>query len=167
MKPSETASPTGLNRLNGLLAWWDVSRLIGVSGMEAHAKRFQIVLDLNKLFNEAFSSQALALSAANEQLARSLQELLSARQPPELMTAQSSLLTALMENLATQTRVWAELTQKFYEACSGVTCETPSETGRCTGRSEPVGKGAEMERPVRRPEPKVDRQTKHLDHAHS
>lgn len=166
MKASENRVPTGLDRVNSLLAWWDVPRLIGASGMEAHAERFRLVLDLTKFANEAFSSQAQALSAGNEQFGRALRELLSARQPPELMAAQSSLLTALMENLVAQTRLWAELTQKFYECCSAVTCEAASETGEHTRRPEPAVKGPETKRPERRSTPRVDQQSEHLDHAH-
>jgi len=91
MKASETSIPAGLDRIKGLMAWWGMPAVLEAGQIEAQAKRFQVLtVDLVRLFNEACSNQAQALSAANEQFARAFQDLLRARQPPELMAAQSS-----------------------------------------------------------------------------
>lgn len=130
MKAAETSVPTGLDRMNGLLAWWGVPNAFDGSEMQVRTKRFQVlVLDLNKLFNEASSSQARALSVANEQFTRALHEHLSARQPPELMAAQSRLVTGLMESLAVQTKTWAQLTQKLHDCCLAAAREAAAEAG--------------------------------------
>jgi hypothetical protein len=120
MTASESELRPGLNRINGLLAWWDAAHLIGVSGMEAQAKRLRTVVALNELFNEAGSRQAQALRTVNEQFARVLQELLNVRQPPELMSAQSNLVAVLMESLATQATIWAELSHKLCTYCASM-----------------------------------------------
>lgn len=149
MKASETSIPTGLERINGLLAWWGIPNLAEASGMEAQAKRFQVlVVDLNKLFSEASTRQAQALSAANEQFASALQELLGARQPSELMAAQSSLMTGLMESFAAQTRTWTELTQKLHDCCSATVREAVAEAGEHTSALGPIRSQAVAERPA-------------------
>jgi len=148
MKASES-TPTGLNRMNGLLAWWGIPDLVDASGMEARAKQFQVlVVDLNRLFSEASSSQARALSDANEQFARALQELLSARQPSELMAAQSNLVTGLMESFTAQTRAWTELTQKLHDCCSATVREAVAEAGERAGHSVPIGSQTGADQPA-------------------
>ncbi|MGE0333978.1 MAG: phasin family protein [Gammaproteobacteria bacterium] len=149
MKAADTSAPTGLDRLNGLLAWWGVPNAFDGSEIQAQTMRFQVlVLDLNKLFNEASSSQAQALSAANEQFTRALQELLSARQPPELMAAQSSLVTGLIESLAAQTGAWAELTQKLHGCFSAMVRGSAAEAGEHAGRPVPIKSQSDGERPA-------------------
>ena len=157
MKGSETSIPTGLDRITGLLVWWGMPNALETGEIEAQAKRFQILtVDLVKLFNEASSNQAQALFAANESFTRAFQDLLRARQPPELMAARSNLVIGLMESLAAQTKIWAELTQKLSDCCSTMIREGAVKAGEHAGRSEPIGKQAEAERPDRQPKPKVD-----------
>jgi hypothetical protein len=149
MKTSETSIPAGLERMNGLLAWWGIPDLAEASGMEAQAKRFQgLVVDLNRLFSEASSSQTQALSAANEQFASALQELLGARQPSDLMAAQSNLMTGLVESFAAQARNWAELTQKLHDCCSATVREAVAEAGAGASSFVPTGSQAVAERPA-------------------
>lgn len=156
MKESESGIPTGLDRITGLLAWWGTPLEAGQ--IEAQSERFQVlVVDLVKLFNEGSSNQAQALSAANERFTRAFQDLLTARQPPELMAAQSSLVIGLTESLAAQTKIWAELTQKLHDCCSTMIRESAVKAGEHADRSEPVGKQAEAERADRQSKPKVDR----------
>lgn len=147
MKTSESSILTGLDRMNGLLAWWGMPNVIDAGEIEARTKRFQVlVVDLSKLLSEASSSQAQALSAANEQFTRSLRELLGARQPPEFMAAQSDLVTGFMESLAAQTKAWAELTQKLHACCSAMTHEAAPETGRRPPGAVPAKSQSEAER---------------------
>jgi hypothetical protein len=159
MKASEEASiPAGLDRIKGLMSWWGMPSVLGAGQIEAQGQRFQgLVVDLVKLFNEASSNQAQALFAANEQFTRAFQDLLRAREPPELMAAQSSLVIGLMQSLAAQTKIWAELTQKLSDYCSTVAHKAVVEAGEHASRSEPAGKQAEAERPERPPKPKADR----------
>lgn len=149
MKSSESSIPMGLDRMNGLLAWWGIPNIIDASEMEARTKRFQVlVVDLNKLFSEASSTQAQAFSVANEQFTRDLQDLLSARQPSELMAAQSSLVTGLIGSLAAQTKAWAELTQKLHDCCSAMAHEAAPETGGRAAGPVPARSQSEAERPA-------------------
>jgi hypothetical protein len=159
MKASEeTSIPAGLDRIKGLMAWWGMPNVLEASQIEAQSERFQVlVVDLVKLFNEASSNQAQALFAANERFTRAFQDLLSARQPPELMAAQSSLVIGLTESLAAQTKIWAELTQNLSDYCSTMAHEAVVEAGEHAGRSEPAGKQPEAERPDRQSKPKVYR----------
>ena len=159
MKASEeTRIPAGLDRIKGLMSWWGMPNVLEAGQIEAQGKRFQgLVVDLVTLFNEASSNQAQALSASNERFTRAFQDLLRAREPPELMAAQSSLVIGLMQSLAAQTKIWAELTQKLSDYCSTMAHEVVVEAGEHAGRSEPAGKQAEVERSERPPKPKVDR----------
>jgi hypothetical protein len=159
MKASEeTSIPAGLDRIKGLMSWWGMPNVLEAGQIEAQGKRFQgLVVDLVTLFNEASSNQAQALSASNERFTRAFQDLLRAREPPELMAAQSSLVIGLMQSLAAQTKIWAELTQKLSDYCSTMAHEVVVEAGEHAGRSEPAGKQAEVERSERPPKPKVDR----------
>jgi hypothetical protein len=110
--------------MNGLLAWWGIPGVSEASDMNARVKRtLALVADLNKIYREASSRQCEALSAANEEYVRALQQLLSARRPAEVVSAQSSLLSALVECFATQSRTWAELTQELGECCSAIARE--------------------------------------------
>lgn len=99
-----TSIPAEVRRLNGLLTWW---------GLQSLADQ------LNRLLKEGSSNNAEIFSAANEQLTRALQEIVSARQPSELIAAQSHLVTSLRESFAAQARSWAELAQKFDACCLG------------------------------------------------
>ena len=139
------------------MAWWGMPNVLEAGQIEAQGQRFQVlVVDLVKLFNEASSNQAQALSASNERFTRAFQDLLRAREPPELMAAQSSLVIGLMQSLAAQTKIWAELMQNLSDYCSTMAREAVVEAGEHAGRSEPAGKQTEAERP-QRPKPKVDR----------
>jgi hypothetical protein len=154
MKASkETSIPAGLDRIKGLMAWWGMPNVLEAGQIEAQGKRFQVlVVDLVKLFNEASSNQAQALSASNEWFTRAFQDLLRAREPPELMAAQSSLVIGLMQSLAAQTKIWAELTQKLHNSCLAMVREAAAKTGEHVGRSE-----SDAERPDRQSKPKADR----------
>lgn len=146
MKILDSNIPTGLDRMNGLLAWWGMPNAIDAGEMETRNRRFQIlVADLSKLLTETSSSQVEALTVANEQFARALHDLLSARQPPELMAAQSSLVTGLIESLAAQTRAWAELTQKLHDCCSALVREAPADGRDRPRRPLPVKPQGEAE----------------------
>lgn len=71
-----------------------------------------------------------------------------ARQPPELMAAQSRLVTGLIESLAAQTRAWAELTQKLHDCCSATVREAAAEAGEPAGRPVPIKSHSDGERPA-------------------
>jgi hypothetical protein len=72
-----------------------------------------LVGDLKEVLREASSRQSEALCAANDEYIRALQAMLKARQPAELITAQSRIVSALMECFAAQTKAWAKLAQKL------------------------------------------------------
>lgn len=151
MNATDTSIPNGLDRMNGLLAWWGMPSVADAGEFESQAKRCQaLVVELNKLFLDATSGQTQALSEANEEFGRTLRDLLSAREPAELMSAQSRLATALMQTLATQTRAWADLSQQLYDCCMAVVGETATEAAKgavskaAAARSEGEGSTGEQ-----------------------
>ena len=143
--------PTGLNRFNALLAWWGAPDGLGLGSTEAQTKRFQIlVTELGQAFNEASSCQVETLSATNERLACSLQELLRSRQPQELMAAQSSVVASLVEGLAAQTKVWADLTQKVHGCCATMVREAADDAAKQSVSAASAATQGQSEPPVDR-----------------
>lgn len=135
MYVQKSGTPTGFDRLNALLAWWgtqDAHR--DPANIETQTERFRmLVIELNRAFNEASCCQLEALSTTNERLAQSLQYLLRGPQPQELMAVQSSIVAGLLESLAIQTKVWADLMQKVHDCCTAMLAEArqqPSWAGR-------------------------------------
>ncbi len=159
-KPSEIGISAGLKRINGLLAWWRIPDFFEASQMEALAKRSQVlIVDLVKLFNEASSDQGQALFASNDRFTCVFQDLLKARQPQDLMVAQSSLLMGLMQSLAAQTKIWAVLTQKLSDCSSTMIREADVKADEQAGVAEPAGKQAAEDPSGRSPKPKIDLQS--------
>ncbi|MGH9548368.1 MAG: phasin family protein [Terriglobales bacterium] len=139
--------PTGLDRLNALLAWWAIPSGTALGNMEKQTKRFQVlVTDLSQAFSDASSCQAKTINATNGQLARSLQDLLHSRQPQELMAAQLSVVADLLESLAAQTKTWADLTQKVHGCCATMVRETAEEVAKQVGGAAPAKAQSEPER---------------------
>ena len=109
--------------MNGLLAWWGIPGAEGCA-IDARTRRtLALVGHLNEVLREASSRQSEALCAANDEYIRALQAMLKARQPAELITAQSSIVSAFMECFAAQTKAWAELAQKLCANGSAGTSE--------------------------------------------
>jgi len=109
--------------MNGLLAWWGIPGAEGCA-IDARTRRtLALVGHLNEVLREASSRQSEALCAANDEYIRALQAMLKARQPAELITAQSRIVSAFMECFAAQTRAWAELAQKLCANGSAGTSE--------------------------------------------
>ena len=139
--------PTGLDRLNALLAWWGIPNELALGNMEEQTKRFQVlVIDLSQAFSEASSCQAKTLNATNGQLARSLQDLLRSRQPQELMAAQLSVVADLLESLAAQTKTWADLNQKVHSCCATTVREMAEEVAKQISGAAPAKAQSEPER---------------------
>lgn len=140
-------NPTGLDRLNALLAWWAMPKGMALGNTEEQTKRFQVlVTDLSQAFSEASSSQVKTLNATNGQLARSLQDLLRSRQPQELMAAQLSVVAGLLESFAAQTKTWADLNQKVHRCCATMIRETAEEAAKQVGGAAPAKAQSEPER---------------------
>jgi hypothetical protein len=118
----------GVDRLNGLLAWWGMAGSEGNLRFEGQIKRFQqFAADLQKAYGEAYRQQVEALSAANERLVRSLQGLLLSRKPDELMAAESEILATLLEGASLQAQTWAELGQRVQECCLALASEATAQ----------------------------------------
>lgn len=135
MNTSSGNFPTELNHVTGLPSWWGLSKLINTGDMESSLKKFQAIktdmnrlFHMNRLFQEASSAQAQSLKAVNERSIGYFQELFDARQPSELMKAQSNIITAFIEGLSDQTRTWLELTQKMQDRGSAMVREKAAET---------------------------------------
>ncbi len=116
MTASSENIPSAMNPLNGLRSFWDQSSVFNTSELESRLKKFQAhKADMSKLVQDASARQAQALKAASERSVRYFQDLFAVRQPLELIEAQSSIVSDIMENLTGQTRSWLELTQRLQE----------------------------------------------------
>jgi hypothetical protein len=106
-----------------------------------------LVGDLNELLREASSRQSEALCAANDEYMRALQAMLKARQPAQLITAQSRIVSAFLECFATQTKAWAELAQKLRANGSAGTSEKAIEATEGVGETMCLLSQLDPERP--------------------
>jgi len=132
--------------MNGLLAWWAIPR--EWCAIDARTRRtLALVGDLNEVLREAFSRQSEALCAANEEYIRALQAMLKARQPAELITAQSRIVSTLMECFAAQTKAWAELAQKLCANGSAGTSEKAIQATKGVGETMCLLSQPDPERP--------------------
>ncbi len=110
--------PIGLDRINGLLAWWDLPNNICFVGVEARSKQFLLLFaELSTPFSDASSTQARVQSDACARLSHVLQGLPSGRQATELVAAHSSLAVGLTESLVAATQACEELTQQLHTCC--------------------------------------------------
>lgn len=139
MKRSKSETEGGLDRLNGLMAWWGFPNAAKGTGMTAPVMQFQVLLlELNKVLNEAASTQAQAFSAASQHVGRAVQAAMSARQPLELIDAQAKLIGSLIECFAGQSAFWADLTQKLGDCCTDSICKPDQEPEERAERQAPV-----------------------------
>lgn len=121
MTASSENIPTEMNPFNGLRSFWGQSGIFNTAEMESLFKKFQAHrADMNKLVQDASARQTQALKAASERSVRYFQDLFSARQPLELIEAQSNIVSDIMENFTGQTRGWLELTQRLQEHSSAM-----------------------------------------------
>ena len=147
MNSSEGMASTGLHRMNGLLAWWGIPGAEGCA-IDARTRRtLALVGHLNEVLREASSRQSEALCAANDEYIRALQAMLKARQPAELITAQSRIMSAFMECFAAQTKAWAELTQKLCANGSAGTSEKAIQATKGVGETMCLLSQPDPERP--------------------
>jgi hypothetical protein len=107
---------SAFDRLNPLLTWWRIPNANGNESIEGQVKRFQIFgSDLQQAYGEAYSYQMGSLFTANEQLARSLQNLLHCRQPGKVIVVESDILAIFFEGAMLQAKTWVDLTQRVQE----------------------------------------------------
>jgi hypothetical protein len=107
---------SAFDRLNPLLTWWRIPNANGNESIEGQVERFQIFAsDLQKTCGEAYSYQMGSLFTANEQLARSFQNLLHCRQPREVFAVESDILAIFFEGAMLQAKAWVDLTQRVQE----------------------------------------------------
>ena len=137
--------PTGIDRLNGLLAYWGMPGSASVGNAEAKTARMQtLVVGLNRAMYDASCSQLESLALTNKRLARSLRRLLRDGQRCELTAAQSRIAMSLQESQVEQTRAWADLTKTLSECYVAITRhaegQAPAETGRPARHGPRAGK---------------------------
>lgn len=129
MNASPSIIPTEQDRMNILSSWWGLPNTINAGDMESRVKKFQALKgDINRLLQEASSRQTEALKAANERSIGYFQDFFAARQPFELMKAQSNIVRGFMESLADQTKSWLDLTQRLQDRGSAVVREMAAQT---------------------------------------
>ncbi len=129
MNASPSIIPAEQNRMNILSSWWGLPKTINASDMESRVKKLQALKgDINKLLQEASSSQAQALKSASERSIGYFQDFFAARQPFELMKAQSNIVRGFMESLADQTKSCLDLTQRLQDRGSAVVREMAAQT---------------------------------------
>lgn len=151
MNASSGNFPTEQNHVTGLPFWWGLPKTINASDIESRVKKFQVLKgDINKLFHEASSRQAQALKTANERSIGYFQDLFAARQPSELMSAQSNIVTSFMESLADQTKSWLELTRKLQDCSAAMVAEKAAETVETTALPIPADAQSEADELVDR-----------------
>lgn len=139
MNASESGGSKQFDPSRGPMAWWTLPDIANADAIDAQAKRYRgFLADLNRLFSEASSRQAQALSAANRQFAGAFQGFLSARRPPELLAAQSTLFKGLMESMAAQAKTWTELTWDLQNCCTAMVRETARDVPGSARQAEAV-----------------------------
>lgn len=105
-----------LKRVNALLTWWGIPNVSGIGAATEQIKRFQkLAADLQTIYGEASRLQLKTLLAANEEMARTFSEMLRIRATKDLLSAESSLVANLSENLSLQTKTWTEMSEKLNE----------------------------------------------------
>jgi hypothetical protein len=128
MNSKDNSAVMGLDRLNALFAWWGIPKSSGNGTIETQMKRFQtFAADLQKTFGDTYSQQMRTLFASNEQLGRSLQELVRCRKPQDLIAAESKILAIFFDGISRQAKSWIELTQKVEDCCATVTRQAAGE----------------------------------------
>jgi hypothetical protein len=129
------------DRFAGLLSWWGIADPSKTGPYEAQLKRLQGFLsDLQGAYGEAYARQTEAYFAANEHFAHAVQDLMRCRGPGDVVEAESKLMSALMEEAATQAKAWTDLTQKLTECCTAATRDTfatARESGAAAARTAP------------------------------
>lgn len=119
MNTHDTKMTNELDRVNGLLAWWGIPNTGDTIGIQARARRLQLlVVNLTSVLSDASSNQARVAVEANDRFHRAVRDFLSAREAPEILAAQSNLVRGLMENLTAQVQTCTELTQKLRACCA-------------------------------------------------
>jgi len=117
MKARDINLPTGLDRVNALLAWRGMPKDCGPGAVDDQARRFQVlIIELHEAFDDASSRQLESLFAANDELAQLILDLFNGRQPPDL-TVRSGILADRLRRLAAQAGLCADLAQKLHD-CS-------------------------------------------------
>lgn len=149
--------PIGPNPMIGLPSAWNLSALVNTGDLVntgyigPRFDEFQaFATSVNRLFFEASLARAQSLKATNERNIRYFQDLFSARQPSELIEAQSNLLAGVIESFTQQTRSWTELTQKLFDCGAAMIPEKAEETVEAaaaplsadaeSGGEEPLGR---------------------------
>ena len=132
--------------MNGLLAWWGIPGAREGCGIDARTRRTLAQVG-DEVLREASSRQSEVLCAENDEYIRALQAMLKARQPAELITAQSRIVSAFMECFAAQTRAWAELAQKLCANGSAGTSEKAIQATKGVGETMCLLSQPDPERP--------------------
>lgn len=137
MKESETTASAGMEQLLGLFPRWGVPTMFDPGEFEARTNGARLLAaDLSKLLSEVVSSQVQTILAGNQQFSRDMQVFLSARQPSELMAAQSALVTDALQGASAQIKAWIDFTQRAHDCCSAAIRETVRETVPATTKAK-------------------------------
>jgi hypothetical protein len=132
------------DRFAGLLTWWGMPDAMKPGPYDASIKRLQsFVSDLQSAYGEAYGKQMEGIFSANEHFARAVQDLMQSRQPADVVAAESALMTALVEEAASQAKGWVELVEKVRDCCTSAAADV-------TQAAKPAG-GTEA--PARPPHP--------------
>ena len=128
MSATGSAVPTNSDWVDSLLEWWSPPDDFASDDFAAWTRRSQgFTLDVQKLFYEACCAQSEAMWTINERLSRSLQASVTNRRRHEVLAGQAETLNHLLEGVATQAKVWAELTQKLHKCCCAFAEEAAKE----------------------------------------
>jgi hypothetical protein len=149
MRSSEGIGSTGSDRITGLLAWWGVAGANQAREMSGQVSRIAALgAELNHHFREVSFRQSEALTAANEEIIRPLQMLVSARQPADVISAQLHILKGLTGNLEAQSRAWADFSDRLHECCCAMAREGSTEAFERAGALLPTRSQSHAEEPM-------------------
>lgn len=131
----------GLKRMHALLTWWGAPAIGAANGTDAPMKRLQrFAENLQAVYGSASERHIQALQSTGEEVSNVLTGLLQARQPQDLIAAESKLLAAVLEGGSRNVRNWTEATQKIHECCvtfAREMTENVEEQAKDTGPQEP------------------------------
>jgi len=129
MSATGTAIPTNSDWVDALIEWWSPPSDFASDDFAAWTRRMQgFTLDVQRHCYKACCAQAEAMWTVNERLSRSLQASLTSRRRQEVLAGQAETLSHLLEGIATQAKVWAEMTQNLHKCCCAFTEEAVKES---------------------------------------
>lgn len=137
MVAKEHSTTNGLEKLNGLFAWWGYSPN-GDGRFETQFKRFQeFSSEMRKASTEAFGDEMNTIFANRERAIDAMQNLVRSRKPDEFLAAEAAVFSIYLEEMALQAKRWAALTERAHECCATLARDVAKEIEAPRGAAKP------------------------------